>query len=81
MPGVKARQWIPAIILVAGCALLLLSARQRTMPLARKLTDLPAEAFGYVGKDLVISPEERAMPASSYLLRVYQNPAGAQFSF
>ncbi|HEX7025460.1 MAG TPA: EpsI family protein [Gemmatimonadales bacterium] len=82
MPGVKSRQWIPALILVAGCALLLLSARQRTMPLARTLTDLPAEAFGYVGRDLVISPEERAIAGmSSYLLRVYQNPAGAQFSF
>jgi EpsI family protein len=82
MADSKIRQWLPAVVLLAGCSLLLLSARQRVMPLVGTLSELPNQAFGFVGKDLVIGPAERAIAGmSSYLLRVYENPEGRQFSF
>ena len=80
MPSSSLRRWVPALVLTAGCSLLLLVGRQRRMPLIRPLSALPAQILGFTGKDIAISPEEQAVAGvSTYLLRQFDK-ADAAFS-
>ena len=65
--------WVPAILLAAGCLLLLLVRRQVAMPLAGPLERaLPDSLFGLGSRDQTISPEERQVSGvSDYVLRIY----------
>lgn len=67
------RPWVPAILLAAGCLLLLLVRRQVEMPLAGPLDRaLPDSLFGLGSRDQTISPAERQVSGvSDYVLRIY----------
>jgi EpsI family protein len=66
--------------MTAGCGLLLIAGRQRSMPLVRPLSELPAQLLGFTARNLVISPEEQAVAGmSTYVLREFDK-ADAAFS-
>src|ERR1043166_9251611 len=74
----KTRQGGPAAVLAVGCGLLLLSARQQAMPLVAPLSTLPMAIEGFIGKDLEVPPEQRAIAGmSSYMMRVFEEPKQA----
>jgi EpsI family protein len=80
MAFARFQRWVPALVLSAGCSLLLVSGRQRRMPLIRPLSELPTQILGFNGRDIVISPEERAVAGmSTYVLRQFDK-ADAAFS-
>ncbi len=66
-------RWLPALILAAGCALLLLAKRQSALPLAAPLeATIPATMLDLPSYDMTISEEEqRVAGMSEYLLRLY----------
>jgi EpsI family protein len=81
MTSLRARQWLAAFVLTAGCLLLLLTSKQRAVPLTAPLAELPKHMLGYTGKDVTISADEQAVAGmSSYLMRVFESSTGVPFS-
>jgi len=78
----RMRNWVPAILLAAGCALLALVQRQRVVPLAQPLSGLPTEMLGFRGTDIPIAAEEQRIAGmSSFVLRLFSDSASrAAFS-
>ncbi len=70
------QRWVPGGLLALGCLLTLGVNRQRSMPLAQPLGQIPLKLAGHTGRDLPISPEEQQVAGmTSYLYRVYDNAA------
>ena len=75
------RRWLPALLLSAGCVLLLGVSGQRTMPLRAPLATIPAELAGYRGADEVLSTDQqRVAGMSSYLFRRFGGDSAPAFS-
>lgn len=74
-------RWAPAVILGAGCCLMLLVNRQRDMPLRQPLSVLPTTLDGYHGVDQEIAPGEQSVAGMDrYLLRSYGLDSTMAFS-
>jgi len=75
------RTWVPTLVLVMGCALLLLARRQESVPLAQPLAGLPKQLLGFSGTDVQITADEQRIAGmSSYVLRRYANETERFFS-
>ncbi len=73
------RPWIPGLVLGLGCLFTLGLDRQRPMPLARPLDDLPLSIGDRTGVARTVSPEEQAVAGmTSYVYRWY---GGAEAPF
>ena len=73
--------FLPAIVLAAGCALLVGRTTHGPAETERPLVTLPTEIGGFTGTDGVLAEEERrAAGVTSYLLRGYRDPDGAGWS-
>ena len=80
MKPAQTRSWIAAAVLTAGCGMLLLSARQQTLPLREPLAGLPREMLGYQGKDIVIDSAQQAVAGmSTYTMRAFEGGSGPPF--
>lgn len=80
----RALPWLPALVLLCGAAAAIGGAQQqRTLPLRAPLERVvPRDLYGYEGRDLVISEEERRVAGmTTYLARAYEaGAATAPFS-
>ena len=68
----EARRYLPALVLLAGCAFVWNSRSQSAVPLAAPLSTVLAAVPGYRVQDQRISDEERSVAGmSDYVARVY----------
>lgn len=68
------QRWVPGGLLALGCLLTLGVNRQRLMPLAQPLGQIPLTLAGHTGRDLSITAEEQQVAGmTSYLYRVYDS--------
>ena len=68
----EARRYLPALVLLAGCAFVWNSRSQSAVPLAAPLSTVLAVVPGYRVQDQRISDEERSVAGmSDYVARVY----------
>ena len=77
MPDLSGRwwRWVPAAVLTGGCALnaVLVAHQSGPVPLRAPIESVAPSALGAVGKNIVVSEDERKVAGmSSYLLREYQ---------
>ncbi len=73
--------WVPAIILAAGCGLLLSVAGQRPRHLVAPLSSLPDQVEGFRAKDLTIDPAElKVAGPNAYLMRLFQDSSRTRLS-
>lgn len=68
----KPAAFVPALILAGGVVMMQTVGRQRPMPLARPLSEIPARIEGLPSRDFVVSAaEQRIAGMSSYINRIY----------
>jgi EpsI family protein len=68
----KVLTYVPAFILLLGCAILWQPHAQRSVPLAGSLSSILTEVPGYKFRDLQVSDEERRVAGmTDYVARVY----------
>jgi EpsI family protein len=78
----RLRAYAPAIILIAGCALLFQGTRaQESMPLAGPLNQVLAQVDGYRIEEQKVSDEERKVAGmSDYVARIYYRDTTLAFT-
>jgi EpsI family protein len=65
--------WVPAAVLLAGCALVAGQREQLSVPLTTPLAAMTADFGGFTSKDMTIDAEQqRVAGMSNYLLRVFK---------
>lgn len=73
--------FVPAALLIAGCAFVLHTRGQDAMPLARPLSGILADLPGYQFKDQKVSAEERRIAGmTDYVARTYRHDSTVAFT-
>lgn len=74
------QSYIPAVVLLAGCAFIWQTHSQRAMPLAAPLTSILPAIPGYQTVDQHVSDEERRIAGmTDYVARAYVHDSASQF--
>lgn len=77
----RLRAFLPAVVLCLGCAAVLRSSSQKSVPLARPLSVLPRVIGASRAVDVKINEDElRVAGVSDYLFRVFENHSATTFS-
>ena len=77
----KLAPYVPAVILLLGCAVLWQPHAQRSVPLAGSLSSILADVPGYQYHDLQVSDEERRVAGmTDYVARVYARDTTVAFT-
>jgi len=75
------RSYVPATILLVGCAFVWNARSQASMKLAAPLNGILPEVPGYERSDVTIKPEERRVAGmSDYVLRVFRKDSTSGFT-
>lgn len=75
------RPYVPAVILLIGCALTMRTRLQAAVPLARPLSGVLSTVDGYTVKDQVISQQEqRVAGMTNYVARAYMRDSVVGFT-
>ena len=73
--------FVPAALLIAGCAFVLHTRGQEAIPLAHPLAGILADVPGYRFKDQTVSPEERRIAGmTDYVARTYRRDSTIAFT-
>jgi EpsI family protein len=77
----RVREYLPALILAAGCGLIWQTHTQRAVPLAAPLTTVLPSMPGYTAHDQQVSDEERRVAGmSDYVARAYAHDSTVAFT-
>jgi EpsI family protein len=77
----KLRPYLPAILLLFGCALVLQTRSQVAIPLAAPLSTILSGVGGYTVKEQRVSDEERRVAGmSDYVARLYYRDSAVAFT-
>jgi len=77
----KLRAYVPALVFLAGCALVWRPHSQRSVPLAQPLTTILAEVPGYEMHDQQVGEEERRVAGmTDYVARAYARDSAIAFT-
>ena len=78
--GTSWQAWVPAFVLLVGCAFMWQTHSQKEMPLAAPLTSILPSIPGYKTVDLKIGDEERRIAGmTDYVSRAYVRDSAWQF--